>query len=233
MLTGTLLRSGDQIRAAIQLVEAPGGAGVVADRANRAGRDLPAPGRVTRRIVESLAVPLSAGDEHALQRDAPSDPKAYELYLRANQISLQSTMERGPRPLPPVPRARPRVRAGVGAARPRLPRHGAVRRRRQRGHLLRAGAAAFRRALELSPALPSAHHLYTNVEVDLGRAEEAMVRLLGRLRERPNDAELYGGLVHSCRYCGLLDASIAAHEHAIRLDPAIRTSVARDAAAGW
>ncbi len=32
--------------------------------------------------------------------------------------------------------------------------------------------------------------------------------------------------MQACRYCGLLDASIAAYEHARRLDPQIRTSVA-------
>jgi hypothetical protein len=37
---------------------------------------------------------------------------------------------------------------------------------------------------------------------------------------------VFVGLVHACRYCGLLDASVAAHEHAKRLDPAIRTSIA-------
>lgn len=39
------------------------------------------------------------------------------------------------------------------------------------------------------------------------------------------DAELYAALVVSCRFCGLLRASVAAHEAARRLDPAIRTSV--------
>ena len=33
------------------------------------------------------------------------------------------------------------------------------------------------------------------------------------------------GLVHACRYTGLLDASVAAHEEARRLDPTIQTSV--------
>lgn len=37
--------------------------------------------------------------------------------------------------------------------------------------------------------------------------------------------DLYVGLVHACRYCGLLEASLAAHENARRLDPHVRTSV--------
>ena len=34
-------------------------------------------------------------------------------------------------------------------------------------------------------------------------------------------------MVHVCRYCGLLDESVAAHECARRLDPTVRTSVAQ------
>ncbi len=52
-----------------------------------------------------------------------------------------------------------------------------------------------------------------------------MVRLLERAQQHTNDAELFAGLVHSCRYCGLLDASVAAHQEALRLDPAVKTTV--------
>ncbi len=62
--------------------------------------------------------------------------------------------------------------------------------------------------------------------MDSGRALQAVVRLLGRVRERTSEPDLYAGLVHACRYAGLLNASIAAYERAKRLDPAIRTSVA-------
>jgi tetratricopeptide (TPR) repeat protein len=85
---------------------------------------------------------------------------------------------------------------------------------------------AFKRALGLNPDLSIAHQLYTALEVDEGRAEAAMLRLIQRLRERPDDPELLAGLVLACRYCGLLEASVAAHDEAVRLDASIRTSVA-------
>ena len=59
----------------------------------------------------------------------------------------------------------------------------------------------------------------------MGHAREAMVRLLGLARTTRNDPELFAGLVHACRYCGLLEASEAAHREARRLDPHIWTSV--------
>jgi tetratricopeptide (TPR) repeat protein len=90
--------------------------------------------------------------------------------------------------------------------------------------LKRAGDA-FKRALEINPDLSIAHNLYTNFEVEsLGRAKEAMIRLLGRAGSS-SDPEIFTGLVFACRYCGLLDASLAADRHARRLDPSVRTSV--------
>ena len=82
------------------------------------------------------------------------------------------------------------------------------------------------RAFRINPDLSLAHHLYTHFEVDAGRSLEAMVRLLGRVRGCSSDPELYAGLLHACRYVGLLDASMAAYRRATRLDPAIRTSIA-------
>jgi tetratricopeptide (TPR) repeat protein len=84
---------------------------------------------------------------------------------------------------------------------------------------------AFRRALELDPELPVAHKVYAHRETEAGRAKDAMVRLLGLARTSRNDPEIFAGLVHACRYCGLLEASEAAHHEARRLDPHISTSV--------
>jgi predicted Zn-dependent protease len=94
-----------------------------------------------------------------------------------------------------------------------------------RQHLKHA-EASFRKAFELNPDLPLAHHLYTAVETDLGRAEDAVQRLVRRAHRRRADPELYAGLVHACRYCGLLEASVAAHTRARLLDPHVPTSVA-------
>jgi tetratricopeptide (TPR) repeat protein len=90
---------------------------------------------------------------------------------------------------------------------------------------LKRAEVAFRKAFELNPDLPIAHHLYTNLETDLGRGEEAVLRLVRRARQRRADPDLYAGLVHACRYCGLLEASVAAHARARQLDPHISTSV--------
>ena len=70
-----------------------------------------------------------------------------------------------------------------------------------------------------------AHKLYAYLDVDRGEASKAAVRLVERARRQPADPELFAGLVHACRYCGLLEASVAAHDHVRRLDAKMPTSV--------
>ena len=41
----------------------------------------------------------------------------------------------------------------------------------------------------------------------------------------PRTRELFAGLVQACRYAGLQRPAIVAHEHAVRLEPRIRTAV--------
>jgi tetratricopeptide (TPR) repeat protein len=82
---------------------------------------------------------------------------------------------------------------------------------------------AFRKALALNPDLTLAHKLYAQLDVERGQARDAMARLIERAQTA--DPELLAGLVTTCRYCGLLDASVAAHQRAIGLEPKIKTSI--------
>jgi len=86
--------------------------------------------------------------------------------------------------------------------------------------------AAFQRAFALDRDLASAHQFYTLLQVDLGHADEAMPRLFERLKHHPTEAESFASLVQVLRFRGLLRESVAAHRRAVRLDPAVTTSVA-------
>ena len=86
--------------------------------------------------------------------------------------------------------------------------------------------AAFNRAFAIDPDLASAHQFYTFVEVDTGRAAEAMPRILDRLNRHPGEPESFTSLVQVFRFRGLLQQSIEAHRRATQFDPAIHTSVA-------
>ena len=70
-----------------------------------------------------------------------------------------------------------------------------------------------------------AQKFYAHLEADIGQAQRALVRLLGEAQRHGNDPELFAGLAHVCRYCGLNGASIAASAEARRLDPNVSTSL--------
>ena len=53
------------------------------------------------------------------------------------------------------------------------------------------------------------------------------MRLLGEAARHGNDPELFAGLVHACRYCGLYDQSLVAHAEARRLDPNVPRASSR------
>ena len=91
---------------------------------------------------------------------------------------------------------------------------------------LELAEAALRRSLSLDPDLACAHHFYTQLQADLGQAQDAAVRLVHRLASHPHESETFAGLVQVLRFCGLVDESVAAHRHAAALDPTVVTSVA-------
>ena len=229
VLVGTLLRVNDRIRVTAQLVAAPQGTIIWSDRIDVAATDLiRIQDELTERIVDSLSLPLTAPDQQQLRRDAPASAKAYELYLRGNAHFYDSEHWTIARDLFVECVAEDPHYAPAWARLGRCYRLTAKFRSQSveemRENLKRADVA-FRTAFEINPDLPLAHHLYTPLETDLGRAEEALLRLVRRARQRRADAELYAGLVHACRYCGLLDASVAAAEQAKHIDPQISTSV--------
>jgi serine/threonine-protein kinase len=227
VLTGTLLRVGEQLRVSTQLVEAPAGTLVWSQTSQlRLGDLFKLQDDLASRIVASLALPLTTREQRMLKHDVPASAKAYEFYLRANQLATNypkaslardlylECLQEDPRYAPAWARLG-RVHRILAKFFDTNPEEN-----------LNRAESAFTRALEINPDLSVAHNLYAHLEVDLGRAQDAMTRLLERAHSRTADPELFAGLVHACRYCGLLDASRAADERARRLDKLIRTSVA-------
>ncbi len=225
VLTGTLLRAGSQLRLTTQLVEAPSGTLIWSKALQVELRDVfQLQDTLMSGVVESLALPLTAGERQQLAHDAPANTTAYDLYLRANEAGktfagfkeaiglYERSVALDPGYAPAWARLG-RVRWLVGKF-----TEGAADK-------LAEGRSAIERALELNPSLPLAHNLFTNIQVDQGQAVDAMRRLLKRLRSSKTDPELFAGLSHACRYCGLLQASIESHRQAVRLDPNIPTTV--------
>ena len=227
VLAGSVLRAGNRVRVSAQLVEAPQGTLRWTATAEAALDDMfRVLDGLVRRIVESLALPLTVREVRSLEQDVPGSGHAFELYLRANRLGRYPET---------WPQARDlyleSVRADPGYA-PSWARLGRTYRMMAKyaevvdPQLVGLAEESFRRALAINPELSLAHYLYAQLEMETGRSVEALVRLLDRARERRADPQLFGGLVQACRYVGLLAASRAAHERARRLDPTIRTSIA-------
>ena len=224
VVTGTLLRAGDELRAAAQLIEVPGGTLITSHTAQSSMGDLfRLQDDIARRVSDALSVPLWGGAASPTP-DSPHDARAYELYLRANELArtyvgLPDARQLYERCLELDPRFAP-AWARLGRC------HRVIGKYIEASPDSEARAEdALRRALALSPRLSLAHKFYANLEADIGQAQAALVRLLGEADRHGNDPELFAGLVHACRYCGLYDQSIAAHDEARRLDPNVPTSV--------
>ena len=226
VLTGTLLRAGSQLRVTAQLVEVEGGTLLWSETSQVTLGDIfQLQDDLTQRIVTSLKLPLTAREHRLLNLNVPASARAYEWYLRASQLSLEATtwnaaLELYERCVAEDPQYAP-AWARLGRMYRLMAKYGEDSSAADVGR----AEAAFLRALELNPDLPLAHTNYAALEVDMARGRDAMVRLLRLARTRESDADLFNGLVLTCRYNGLLDASLAAHHRARLLDPAMRTSV--------
>jgi TolB-like protein/tetratricopeptide (TPR) repeat protein len=224
VVMGTLMRFGDQIRAVAQLVEAPSGTLLTSQTVQSSMGDLfQLQDDIARRVCEALSLPLSGEHSHA-SIDTPHDARAYELYLRANELArtydgLPAARELYIRSLALDPRFAP-AWAHVGRC------HRVIGKYIDPAADSEARAEdALRRALALNPRLTIAHKFLAQLEADTGHARNAIVRLLEEANRHGNDPELFAGLVHACRYCGLNDQAIAAHAEARRLDPNVPTSL--------
>src|SRR6202162_6085291 len=227
ILTGSVLRAGGRIRLTCQLVEAPGGTVMWSDTATSSIQDLfKIQDDLCDGIVQSLRLPLNDRERSIFRRDVPSNARAFEYYLRANQMAAKKTPD-------DMRLARDMYLQCVDESpnyAPAWARRGRAYRFIEKfgddneGNRKRADEA-FNRAFALNPDLAIAHNLYTPVECDQGRAQDAMLRLLARARLRRNDPDLFAGLVQACRYCDELEASVAAHHRGRHLDPHLVTSV--------
>jgi serine/threonine protein kinase len=225
VLTGVLLSVGEQLRITTQLVEVPSGTLIWSHSSNATVRDLlELHDDLVARVVQSVAPSLTVQENRSLQQDRPASAEVYQYFLQANELTrrwqdVPAAIELYERCVSMDASYAP-AWARLGRARWLDDKYG-----RNSPEGMRSADEAFQTALRLNPNLTLAHNLYTALQVDQGHSLAAMKRLLDRAQLRRSDAELFAGLAHACRYCGLLQASVVAHREARRLDPLIQTSV--------
>jgi len=223
ILSGTYSQHGPQLQLLTHLMEARSGA-LLWSKQWRIERDEAF--RLPQAVVQMIVRTLLRGDKYH-HTDRVASDATFDLYLRANLLTMNRTpenmalardlylacIEKDPRYAP--------AWANLGRCYRFLDKFAP-----RPGHYRNAAISAFERAFALDPDLGIAHIFYTALQVESGAAGDAVVRLLKRSTRHSNDPQLFSALVHACRYCGLLDVSVAAHKRALQLDPNVRTSVA-------
>jgi DNA-binding winged helix-turn-helix (wHTH) protein/tetratricopeptide (TPR) repeat protein len=225
VMTGTILRSGSQLRVTAQLIAVPAGTVVWTQVAQvQMGEIFALQDDLTRRIIASLVPTFQrANAEQDLTRDVPASPAAYEFHLRANHLAVQ---------MRDLPLARDLYLQSVAIDPHYAPAWAGLARCHRILAKFRAGQddaalaeAAFQQAFTLNPRCPGIHSEYAYHEAEQGRAANAIERLLREIRYSPNNPNHYAALVSVLRYAGLVDASVAAHDAAVQRDRGVRTSI--------
>jgi DNA-binding winged helix-turn-helix (wHTH) protein len=178
--------------------------------------------------VEEVEDVEHAGGGGKAGADRPSSARAQELYARANQAADETDHWETARDLylACVEEAPDFAPAWARLARCHRVIAKFTPTRALREFSRARAVAAFEHALALDPSLPLTHSLYAQLEVDMGRAPETLARLLHLIERHGPNAMVLAALVHALRFCGLLEASRAAHDRARVLDPTVVTSVA-------
>ena len=92
VVTGSLMRAGNEVRVSAQLVAVPEGSLLWSHTIQAPIHDLfQLQDALTQAIVAALHVPLTAHDHRALRQDVPASAEAYELFLRGNKMAADSS----------------------------------------------------------------------------------------------------------------------------------------------
>src|SRR6201986_2631877 len=165
ILTGTILSTGVEIRVSAQLTDAANGTLLCSHSTQTSiGNVFRLQDELTECVVDALALPLSAQEQRILRQDVPSNPKAYEYYLRGNQFSNDSKQWSAARDLyqrcveadacyAPAWGRLGRIHTVMSKYLPAESKDG-----------YRRAEAPFRQALDLNPDLPIAHKFYAQLE---------------------------------------------------------------------
>jgi len=222
VLTGSMLSAGHRVRVDCQLVRVPEGTVEWAHKTYVQAADfIELLDGIVDRVVGSLALSLTKREQKMLRRELPGNPAAFECFVRANLQLGPQLLGDGEKLEVAIQLLRRATEEDPEYAHAwaRLARCYWVRAKTHDRNANRAHAReCLERAFSLSADLPLAHQVAALTEIDCGEAKKAMVRLVQRLSWGGAHPELFAALVQASRYCGLLEASAAAHHRLRQLD---------------
>ncbi len=224
VLEGSVRRSGDRLRIAVQLNEVATGYGLWSERYDREIKDIfDVQDEIAKAIAERLRVTLAGGAEARLVPKATANVEAYQLYLKGRGLLYR----RGSSIAPALEQFKKAVEldpgyaaawAGVADAYTVLSYFGIVRGHEAKPHAL----AAARRAIELDPNSAEGHAALACATLlhygDRQTADREFVRAL-----ELNPSYIQGRCWYALFYlqwtCGRFDEGIAEARRALASDP--------------
>jgi len=222
VLTGTYTRDGDRLRISTELVDVAKAEVIWRDTFDVPyGQLLTVQDRVAEDVVRGMRVQVLPQTAARLKPTAPHDPLAYEYLLRGVNLGtpndyrysmqmLEKSVELDPTYAPAwmyLGEAYASYRAWQGG--------GPAYARKSR--------AAFDKAVELDPDLPSLRTVLAIQMMEHGELDKSVVTLREELRRHPDEPLAHWWLTEAYLYGGMLEESIAEGERALALDPMVNS----------
>lgn len=218
VLTGSYVREGDDLRVMTELVGVGADSGVVRDNIElKYDRLLSIQDRVAISVIHSLGLELRPEEVERLDHGAPTNPAAYEYYLRGldegfksnfkgaigmleRSIALEPDNAMAWCELATVYLACGEIQGGDSG-------------------YIEKGWQAFQRARTFDPQNRFIVDLMALSLIEHHRAQESVPLLRDSLRRNPTDSFAHWYLSEAYRYGGALEQSAAEGEAALRLNP--------------
>lgn len=221
VLTGGARKAGNALRITAQLTDTATDEQVWAEKYSGTMDDIfDVQERVSRAIVEALRVTLSASESERLADRPIKDPRAFELYLRA-----QALVRRYGSSVDQVDKLIELAMAIEGPSLPLRALRGLLWVSQMRAgmstdenHLARAEAEA-RELIQLAPGAAYGYALLGFVSYERGRMAETVRYMAQSLERDPSDADALFFLGIALTAAGQVEAGLAAGRRFLEIDP--------------
>jgi tetratricopeptide (TPR) repeat protein len=172
---------------------------------------------ISKKVVAGMQLQLSPEEDHRLKVDVPSDPLAYEYFLRANATNTLTKEDQNLKnnllnQSLQIDSTYAPAWQELGYSYKMLAEISG-----NRQQLYEKSISALNHALKLNPDLVEAAGHLGVVYTDMGLTEEAAELILKSLKISPNNTRLYSGLGYMYRYAGLFQQSIRSYKKQIDL----------------
>jgi len=220
VLTGSYVKEGDDLRVTTELISVATGATPARDNIElKYEKLLTVQDRVAVSVIHSLGLELRPEEADRLKRDVPTNPVAYEYYLRGTDRGFVSDFQGAMQLLEQSVAAEPgnaMAWAELGTA-----YLGYARVQGGASDYVDKGWAAFHQAIDLDATNRFVVDEMAFQLVENNRGDEAIPLLRESLRHNATDSFAHWYLSEAYRYGGALDQSIQEGELALKLNPIV------------